>query len=230
MKTASQLENYFSDLGALFLTPMSSLVKRSSALRAVVFDWDGVFNAGVKGAGVSSTFDEPDSMGTNLLRYALWREHKTLPITAVITGLNNPSAHEFVTREHFHALYSGVKHKSDAIGALCARYGLASHEVGCVFDDVNDLAMAAECGLRFLVRRDASPLLQDYVARNELCDYITAMPSGQYPVREVAELIVGLLGSFDAIAESRMAWDTDYASYFSARQAVETEFPTVDTV
>jgi hypothetical protein len=33
-----------------------------------------------------------------------------------------------------------------------------------------------------------------------------------------------LLGSFDAVVASRVAWDADYAQYFAARQAVATTF------
>ena len=223
MRTEAEIEKYFSTLGAVFLTPPAGLVERFRSVRALLFDWDGVFNSGAKGDGISSTFSEADSMGTNLLRYALWREHGNLPVTVIVTGGDNPSARKFAEREHFHAVYSNVLDKSEAIAALCSAHDVAAHEIACVFDDVNDLAMAARCGLRFLVRRDASPLLQDYVAEHELCDYITAKGPDAYAVREVAELLLGLSGSFDAIASSRMSWDAEYARYFSARQSVRTE-------
>jgi hypothetical protein len=42
-------------------------------------------------------------------------------------------------------------------------------------------------------------------------------------VREVCELLLGLLGAFDAVVASRVAWDASYAAYFAARQAVATE-------
>jgi 3-deoxy-D-manno-octulosonate 8-phosphate phosphatase (KDO 8-P phosphatase) len=56
-----------------------------------------------------------------------------------------------------------------------------------------------------------------------LCDYITAHPPERNAVREVCELLLGLLGSFDAVVASRVAWDDDYARYFAARQAVATQ-------
>jgi 3-deoxy-D-manno-octulosonate 8-phosphate phosphatase (KDO 8-P phosphatase) len=90
----------------------------------------------------------------------------------------------------------------------------------CIFDDVNDLGMAFGCGIRVLVKRDASPLLHDYVARYDLCEYITAHTPQQHAVREVCELLLGVLGSFDAVIASRVAWDEDYQRYFAARQAV----------
>ena len=70
----------------------------------------------------------------------------------------------------------------------------------------------------------ASPLLREYVVRQGLCDYVTAHSPERYAVREVCELLIGLLGSFETIVTSRVAWDRDYAAYFTAREAVATEF------
>jgi 3-deoxy-D-manno-octulosonate 8-phosphate phosphatase (KDO 8-P phosphatase) len=192
-------------------------------IRGFVSDWDGVFNQGAKGEGAESTYSEPDSMGTNLLRYALWRQNGALPIAALITGEDNPAARGFAQREHFQAVYNGARNKTAAIEALCAAHNLSSEELVCVFDDVNDLGMSFGCGIRVLVRRDASPLLHDYVTRQHLCDYITAHSPERNAVREVCELLLGLLGSFDAVVASRVAWDDEYARYFAARQAVTTK-------
>jgi 3-deoxy-D-manno-octulosonate 8-phosphate phosphatase (KDO 8-P phosphatase) len=213
----------FSELGGTFLTDVSELSKRLEAVRVLVFDWDGVFNKGAKGQGTSSGFSEADSMGTNMLRYGLWRRNGDLPITVIITGENNPTAEHFATREHFHAIYSGVANKAEVIGQLCATYRIEQTQIACVFDDINDLGMAAECGARFLVRRNSSPLLQDFVSRNQYCDYITAAEAGGYAVREIAELILGLMGVFDAVVSSRTGHDADYKEYFSTRQAVVTQ-------
>ena len=212
----------FSELGGTFLTAAGALATRLEAVRALVFDWDGVFNTGAKGQGTNSGFSEADSMGTNMLRYGLWRRDGDLPITAIITGENNPTAESFATREHFHALYPGTANKADVIGRLCATHGIEQAQIACVFDDINDLGMAAECGARFLVRRNSSPLLQDFVSRNKYCDYITAAEAGGYAVREIAELILGLMGVFDAVVSSRTGHDADYKEYFSTRQAVVT--------
>jgi len=224
MNSAAAIEKVFSDLGASFVLPAAELGARLRTVRALVFDWDGVFNAGAKGDGQSSTFSEADSMGTNLLRYALWREHRALPVCAVVTGANNPSARQFATREHFSAMYSGILNKDAALAQLCSDFGLERGQVACVFDDANDLSMAIKCGLRFFVSRDASPLLRDFVIRQGLCDYITAATPGNYAVREIAELSIGLLGTYDTVLASRIAWDDEYAEYFRARQAAPTQF------
>jgi len=223
MSREAELEARFTKLGGAFMTPVTVLRERLRGVRGLVTDWDGVFNAGSKGDGTSSTFGEPDSMGINLLRYALYREHNRLPIAALITGEDNPSARAFAEREHFHAIYHGARAKTASIEALCAAHKLSSEQLICFFDDVNDLGMAFGCGIRVLVRRDASPLLHDYVARQGLCDYITGHPAERHAVREVCELLLGLLGSFDAVVASRVAMDPVYLGYFAARQSVKTE-------
>ena len=218
-----EIEARFSKLGGVFLTPVGTLRARLASLRGFVSDWDGVFNDGAKGDSSASTYNEPDSMGTNLMRYALWRAHGAMPLAALITGADNPSAREFARREHFHAVYHGARNKTAAIESFCASHRMSSEQLLCIFDDVNDLGMAFACGVRVLVRRTASPLLHDYVARQNLCDYITGHTSSTHAVREVCELVLGLLGSFDAVVASRVAWDADYARYFTTRQAVPTE-------
>src|SRR5690606_13261376 len=155
----------FSALGGVFLTPAREIAARLGSMRGLVFDWDGVFNAGSKGEAASSTFDEADSMGINLLRYAMWRARGELPVTGLVTGEDNPSARLFAARERFHAVHARVRNKAAAVDTFCAAHGIRSRELIFVFDDVNDLGMAAKCGVRVLVRRDASPLLKDYAAR-----------------------------------------------------------------
>lgn len=212
----------FEALGGQFRTAPAELAATARRCRALLFDWDGVFNSGSKSAGAGSHFDEPDSMGTNMLRYGLWRLHGQLPFAAVISGASNANAAEFARREHFSEVYLGIRDKRAILDHLCERDGLAPSEIACVFDDINDLPLAAGCGLRVQVRRDAGPLFTDYVRRHALCDYVTGCTGGAHAVREVSELLLGLLGEFDAVVESRAAHDEVYTAYFASRQAVET--------
>ena len=70
--------------------------------------------------------------------------------------------------------------------------------------------------------RDASPLFADYADRRGLCDYVTGAQSGGYPVREICELLLGLMAVYDDVVASRVASDADYEAYFNTRQAVGT--------
>ncbi len=222
--SSADIEAAFSAVGGTFAAPIDELAERANACRGIVFDWDGVFNAGTKDASGASPFSEADSMGINLLRYGWWRAHGRLPVIAVITGEENDAARRFATREHFDVIYSGIKNKIAALEHLCRQHGVRADQLVAVFDDVNDLGMAARAGIRVLVRRDASPLLRNYVLRRRLADYLTGARPDGHAVREAAELLLGLTGAFDEVVQRRSSWDADYVRYFEARQAVETRY------
>jgi len=222
MSAASEVEARFKRLGASFLMPATDLAESLGSVRVFFFDWDGVFNRGDKGDTAQSTFSEPDSMGTNLLRYAYWRVHGELPRCVIVSGADNPTARRFAARERFNAVFTGVRDKLESFEAFARDSGESFDRFAYVFDDVNDFGAAARCRLRFMVRRDASSLLHDYATANGLCDYITAAEAGRYAVREVAELLIALYGQYEAVVASRTASDDEYAAYFEARQSVVT--------
>lgn len=211
----------FAAIGGRFVGAPERLPQSLDRIRAVVFDWDGVFNSGAKGA-LASGFSEPDSMGTNMLRYGLWRQYGSIPCTAIITGADNPVALEFAAREHFSAVYSGIGDKGMVLAHLCREHGIDRVEVAVIFDDINDLAMARDCGARFMVSRRASPMLTEFVTGRAACDYVTGARGDAHAVREVCELMLAFRGQFDDVVESRVALDDDYRNYFRARQAVPT--------
>ena len=66
----SSQKSIFENLGAEFLLPQYKIAEKLQNIKAFVFDWDGVFNKGEKNATISSSFNEVDSMGTNLLRFS----------------------------------------------------------------------------------------------------------------------------------------------------------------
>lgn len=215
-----RIRTRFESAGGRFFTPVKDIASKVRDCRALVFDWDGVWNAGRKGPSTASDFSEADSMGVNMLRYGFWRRDNELPLTAIISGESNEGAIRFAEREHIHDVYSGVADKRRVIEYICERDDFRAEQIACVFDDVNDLPMAKRCGVRLMVRRDSSPMLADYVVRHSLCDYVTG--SAQYAVRESCELLLGLIGNFDQVLDSRVAWDNDYGEYFGARQAIAT--------
>lgn len=220
LEPMSAVQTAFESIGGGFVVPPAEIAAVLQNCRGVVFDWDGVFNSGRKGVATESDFSEADSMGTNMLRYGMWRSMGKLPFTAIISGENNKSAIRFAGRECFDSVYTGIKDKRNVIEHLSDQNGIDAKELICVFDDINDLGMAELCGVRLLVRRDASPLLREYATQRSLCDYVTG--STEYAVREVCELLLGLLGAHDDVVQSRVAYDEEYQRYFQARQAVST--------
>jgi 3-deoxy-D-manno-octulosonate 8-phosphate phosphatase (KDO 8-P phosphatase) len=220
--TVSGTAKHFRDLGGEFVTSATAMAKSLRRIRAVIFDWDGVFNTGVKGPGMHSSFNEADSMGTNMLRFGLWHMTRQLPAVAIVTGENNQGALQFATREHFSDIYLGVRDKRQVIDHFCTQHKLEPGEIAYIFDDINDLGLAEVCGLRFLVQRSASPLLTQYIIDRKLCNYISANDAGHYAVRECCELSLGLLQVFGQVIDSRVAYDADYEQYFTERQAERT--------
>ncbi|MEO0581006.1 MAG: phosphatase [Bacteroidota bacterium] len=213
--------NIFTQLGGKFLVQPEIFAKKLDKITCVLFDWDGVFNSGEKGEGTTSHFYEADSMGTNLLRFAFWaKNQQTLPIAGVLSGASSASAQTFVSREHFHFLATRFKHKSEAIEAVCQHCGLNPDEILWVYDDVLDVSAARMCGLRIMVRRSASPLFTQYIEREGLAEYVTAHAGGDFAVREISELLIGLMGKWEEVLAHRTTYSSTYRSYLEIRQAI----------
>lgn len=217
-------ESTFKAIGGEFILPFSQLGERLKNIRAFVFDWDGVFNPGTKGEGAGSPFSEADSAGTNFLRYGFWRRDDVLPPLAIITGEDNPSARLLARREHFSSVYQKVGHKADALKHFAEANQLGCEQIAFVFDDVMDLSAAKLCGLRFLVRRDAAPMLRQYAIDNQLADYMTGQSGGQSAVREVVELILATVGNYADVVDERVAYSENYRQYLQQRNTPQCQF------
>ncbi len=220
----NKTEEIFSKIGGDFVTPFFDIKEKMRHIRAYLFDWDGVFNAGIKGEGTNSTYSEVDSMGTNLLRFGHWLNHNALPLFGIITGQNNMSALQLSKREHFDFAYSGFINKLDALDHIQQTFQVEPDQVAFIFDDVLDLSVAEKCGLRFFINRSASPLLNAYVADKHMCDYITAHGASDHAVREVCELMLGISGVFFDVVDERIVFDNKYKQYLSLRNTVSTTF------
>lgn len=214
----SDLIQVFEDMGGEFISPPVLLMKKWSKIKAFIFDWDGVFNTGIKGKNTTSHFTEADSMGVNMLRFSHWLLHrKTLPKTAIITGQSNVSAVHFAEREHFDQVFQGCTDKTSAFKSFLNTHQINAEEVLFVFDDILDIPIAESCGLRIMISRYASPLFFDFVKSQGLADYTTSHQGGEHAVREVCELLIGLNGNYNDVVKRRMAFAGDYSEYLSQR-------------
>jgi 3-deoxy-D-manno-octulosonate 8-phosphate phosphatase (KDO 8-P phosphatase) len=215
----SHLTQLFTEIGGQFITPEAELMEKLKHIKAFVFDWDGVFTDGGKDHLLQSRFNEIDSMGTNLLRFSFYLNHKTVPVTAIISGEKNSAAFTFVDRERFHSSYAKFANKLDATKHLCEKHALKQNEICYVFDDVLDLSLAEVCGIRIFISRNANPLFNEYVIRHFLADYVTGATSGNGAVREACELLIGLNGNFNEVITERKNFSETYSSYLAIRKA-----------
>lgn len=220
------MKELFENNGGQFLIPEQAFAMRLQTIKAFVFDWDGVFTDTYKDFEMQSRFSEADSMGCNLLRFAYYLRHGKLPYTSIISGENNKAAFAFVKRECFHSTYYKVPDKIVAGDHICEQQGLNYHEIAFVFDDILDLSIARKCGLRIFIPRKGNPLLNDYVIKNDLADYVTAATSGQCPVRESCELLTGMYNSYDDALRQRVEYSDHYRDYLELRKTIAPDFYT----
>ena len=193
-----------------------------SHIKAVLFDWDGIFNSGEKGH-IPSSFNEIDSMGINMLRFGLYLKHGQNPVAGIVTGEKNETALKWAEREHLHIVYLKVKHKVDVLESFQMDYGVSQEEILFVFDDIHDLSLAREVGCRFLVKNEGARMFERYCREHNLCDYITSNTGGRNALREISEVVLGQLGQFTSTLENRMEFSGIYSDYYQLRNMVKTQ-------
>jgi 3-deoxy-D-manno-octulosonate 8-phosphate phosphatase (KDO 8-P phosphatase) len=220
----SALQNTFESLGAEFLLPQYKISEKLQTIKAFVFDWDGVFNKGEKNGGGSSSFNEIDSMGTNLLRFSYFLQNKILPFTAVISGEKNETAFYLSKREHFSASYFKMPNKIIALEHFCHQHQIKPFEICYFFDDVLDLPVARVAGLRIFIPRRATMQLTRFVKQNHLADYITGCTADNYAVREACEMLMTANGLYERAITLRMNYDDLYKKYTEERNNITTDF------
>lgn len=208
-----ELESHFSDIGGQFLSSGFTIQERLGKIKAYFFDWDGVFNDGSKRGEEGSGFSEVDSAGLRLLRYAHYHRYGIIPQLGVITGAKNPSAESFMESHQANVIYQRALKKGLALDHLMNHFNLQADEICYVYDDVLDLAIAQKVGLRFCVGRLANPMLLGLVAGSDLADYITASQGNEHAVREVTELLIGLMGNYTEVVQEFISGQEDYADF-----------------
>jgi 3-deoxy-D-manno-octulosonate 8-phosphate phosphatase (KDO 8-P phosphatase) len=223
-----ELERIYLALGGKFITPIDEMKTKLRKVKAIIFDWDGVFNDGTKSVeangNASSNFSEVDSMGTNLLRFSCYLREKEMPVTAVISGEKNETAFYFCKRECFHySFFKAATNKPDALKYICEKENIRPDEVVYFFDDVLDLGIAEQCGLRILVNQKYNPLFVDYCVKNKMVDYVTAADGGNHAVRESTELLMALNGNYDTVLNDRKNASTTYNAYLQGRRSIATK-------
>jgi 3-deoxy-D-manno-octulosonate 8-phosphate phosphatase (KDO 8-P phosphatase) len=218
---AAGIQSLFAEIGGRFCVPAVDIQKKLQPIKAFVFDWDGVFNDGSKRDLSGSGFSEPDAMGTNMLRFSHWLKNGSLPITAIITGEENESALFLGKREKLSSLYFKASNKLKSYEHFLESYHLQKHEVAFVFDDVLDLSVASQCGVRIASYRKSNPLLNHLLRDQQIVEYMTS--GNSHAVREACELVIGLQGNYEEAINHRMQYSSVYQEYLALRQQVETQ-------
>ncbi len=205
--------------GELVIKP-EKFKKKTERVKALIFDWDGIFNDGKKGQ-IPSTFNEIDSMGVNMLRFGYYLIHHSNPYTAIVTGEKNETAIKWAEREHFHDVFFRVKNKGDVLDAIIRNNSLEPEEIMFVFDDIHDLSLANQVGLRILVKNPGASLFAEYCKKMSYCDYITCNTGGNMAIREISELLLKTINRFEDTIKYRMDFHGRYYEYLETRNLVQ---------
>lgn len=204
-----------------FITLPDAFKLKLNNISAIVADWDGVFNDGTKSAEKGSGFGEPDSLGLNMFRFAYWLETQTILPIAIITGKPNESAKMLAKREKFNGLYFGTKDKKSALDHFTEANQLHFANTAIFFDDIIDVSMLKDAGLRFMVNRPGPKAFEEYIVKNHLADYITSTFGGQNAVREIAELLLVMNGNFERVIDERTRYSDAFKTYMDKRNQVK---------
>jgi len=120
----------------------------------------------------------------------LWREAGKR--FGILTGRNLESIRRRAADLWLDIVRLGVDDKLPAVDALAAELGLARHQVCYIGDDLLDLATIRAVGLGVAV----ADAVEDV---RHAAKYVTSVPGGQAPVREVVELILKNTGRWEEV-------------------------------
>ena len=211
-----EIIDIFSKNGGQFISDTAEFTDKIKNIKAILFDWDGVFNDSAKAFEKPNGFSEADSMGINLLRYSFFEENKFLP-AAIISGEKNQTALQFAEREKFNQLYFKIKSKRQALHHFCNLHQISPNEIAWFFDDVLDISIAQEVGVRFYFAKPFQPLTNRYMIDNNLCDYIPSVTNGTGSIRECTELIMGIKNGFNQVVIDRSNVSKNYMDYLEEK-------------
>lgn len=218
----THIEDRFVDINGKFLTSSFDIREKLEKTKAIVFDWDGVFNDGFKNTTHSSGFSEIDTLGVAMLRFGFKLARDLKVKTAIITGEKNEACITWAKREGIDSVYTYSKNKEKALYHFCDRNNLTPSEVIYFFDDVLDVPVAKKVGIRMAVGRKSNPFFTEYLEKNHLVDYFSGCSGENHAVREFSELILALLEKPFEVIEERATYSEKYKSFKNEIKQIST--------
>lgn len=163
----------------------SEAVEAASGLKILFLDVDGVLTDGriwlmPDGEEVKS-FNVKDGLGLKMLSEAGIK-------IALISGRRSVSVERRARELGIQMVYQGISDKKTLIRGILKDLGLRSDQAGSVGDDLPDLAMFEETGLRCTVSDAVSEIKAE-------ADFIAKEKGGRGAVREICDWIISCRAS-----------------------------------
>jgi 3-deoxy-D-manno-octulosonate 8-phosphate phosphatase (KDO 8-P phosphatase) len=162
--------------------------EKAVKIRLFFLDVDGVMTDGrislnEEGVEETKTFDVKDGLGLEMLISGGVE-------VVVVTGRRSRVVETRAKYLGVNEIYQGVVDKGAICRQLMNEKGLKRHEVCCMGDDLPDLPMFAEAGLRIAVADAVKEV-------REASDFVTRSKGGDGAVRETCELLLKCQGKWD---------------------------------
>lgn len=161
---------------------MSNLELRTIAnkIKLVAFDVDGVMTDGsltfLEDGREIKTYNAKDGLGIVMLG-------KAQVVTSIITARDNNVVKLRAQQLDIKELYMGQKNKVLALKELCEKYNITTDEVAYMGDDLPDICVLKEVGLK-CCPKDA------IVEVKKECNFISDFGGGKGAVRELCDFIL----------------------------------------
>ena len=156
---------------------LKSLAKN---IKLVAFDVDGVMTDGsltfLEDGREIKTYNAKDGLGVVMLG-------KANIITSIITARDNNVVKLRAQQLDIKELYMGQKNKVLAIKELCEKYNLKPEEIAYMGDDLPDICVLREIGLK-CCPKDAVKEVK------AVCNFISNFKGGKGAVRELCDFIL----------------------------------------
>lgn len=169
-----------------------SLKEKAKEIKLVITDVDGVLTEGKIFLGTDhqewKAFHAQDGLGIALAQKAGIK-------IAIITGRYSEAVERRAQELSIEHLYQKISNKREVFFQILEKLHLTSVETAYIGDDLNDLPILAEVGLKLAV---ANAVLEV----RERVDYITQKAGGQGAVREALEAILKAQGKWEGLVEA----------------------------
>ena len=163
--------------------------KMAANIKLLILDVDGVLTDGritinEKGEEIKS-FDVKDGIGLKMLM-------STGIEVVIITGRKSMVVEHRAKELGIDEVWQGIKDKRELSKKIIQEKGLEKREICCIGDDLPDLAMFMEAGLRVAVADAVEEVREE-------ADFVTKKKGGYGAVREACELILKSRGVWSKI-------------------------------
>ena len=152
----------------------------ASKIKIVAFDVDGVLTDGsltfLEDGREIKTFNAKDGLGVVMLS-------KAGLVTSIITARDNGTVKNRAVTLCIKELYMGQKDKLKALEDLCQKYDVSYEEVAYMGDDLPDICVLEQVGLKCCPNDAVSEVI-------EKCNFVSSCNGGRGAVRELCNFIL----------------------------------------